>query len=145
MNREHRRSALFKRKNRTETYSEPSQVLTPFIRCTTFSQNEAATLSVQVRMAWHKLSNGEGSIEAFDCLAGHLNAAYHRANEIHADCAAIIDAAQASANVIRDRYERTKVFGADAHSLRVIPEALDLYDQILANSSPAQMVAAAKL
>ena len=63
MNRQQRRAATFKRAQRHDRNArvEPSHVLKPVLMSRTFDQEEAAKISVDTRLAWHRLTNGAGT------------------------------------------------------------------------------------
>jgi len=60
MNRSQRRASTFKRAQRYDRNArvEPSRVLTPILMCRTFDADEAAKISIDTRLAWHRLTGG---------------------------------------------------------------------------------------
>lgn len=141
MNRQQRRAATFKRAQRYDRNAqvEPSSVLRPILMCRTFDEDEAATLSNETRMAWHRLTHGDGSQDDFDLLVNSSNVALVRAETLGELAVETVLRAQAAIVAMKDRYQRTGRFGADAAALQDVPDMLDLYDQIVAPGSPQVM------
>ena len=140
MNRAQRRAAAFKRKrwDRNDQV-EPSSVLKPILMCRQFDENEAATLSNDTRMAWHRLTTGEGNQDDFDLLANSSNVALVRAESLGELAVETVLRAQAAIVAMKARYQRTGRFGADAAALQDVPLMMDFYDQLLAYGSPQIM------
>lgn len=140
MNRAQRRAAAFKRSSRWDRNDvEPSQVLRPILISRTFDEHEAASLSNETRMAWHRLTHGDGSESDFDLLANSSNVALVRAETLGEMAVETVLRAQAAIVGMRSRYERTGRFGADADALRDVPPMLDFYADLLAYGSPKLM------
>lgn len=143
MNRQTRRASQFKRSQRYDRNRvEPSAVLKPVIMSRTFDADEAAKISVDTRMAWHRLTHGEGTESDFDLVANTSNIALVRAEALGELAVETVLRAQASILQMHDRYRRTRRFGADDQALQTVPEMLDFYDQILEHSSPQMMLQA---
>ncbi len=143
MNRAQRRASTFKRAARYDRNCvEPSAVLKPIIMSRTFDADEAAKISVDTRMAWHRLTHGEGTEADFDLLANTSNIALVRAEALGELAVETVLRAQASILQMQDRYRRTGRFGADAQALQTVPNMLDFYDQLLDHSSPQLMLEA---
>lgn len=137
MNRAQRRASTFKRAQRYDrNHVEPSAVLKPVIMSRTFDADEAAKISVDTRMAWHRLTHGEGTEPDFDLLANTSNIALVRAEALGELAVETVLRAEASILQMQDRYRRTGRFGADAQALQTVPNMLDFYDQLLDHSSP---------
>lgn len=140
MNCQQRRQAQFKRQHRDRNTVEPSHVLKPIIMTRTFDSEEAAKLSVDTRMAWHRLTSGSGTEADFALVANCSNVALVRAEELGELAVETVLRAQASILSMQDRYRRVGRFGADAEALQTVPEMLDFYDELLRFSSPQLMV-----
>lgn len=142
MNRAIRRAATFKRAQRWDRNAqvEPSHVLKPVIMSRAFDAEEAARMSVDTRMAWHRLTSGAGTEADFDLVANSANVALVRAEELGELAVETVLRAQASLLAMQDRYRRLGRFGADAEALQTVPEMLDFYDQLLQFSSPQLMI-----
>lgn len=99
----------------------------------------AVVTSLKVRSAYEALRDGHGDDDDFHTLAGALNVALVRAEHIHELAEeAVIQAQQALMRCLA-RHERGLRYGFDHTGLEHIPPALDIYDDILAGSTPAQM------
>ena len=146
MNRAQRRASTFKRAQRYDrNHVEPSAVLKPVIMSRTFDADEAAKISVDTRMAWHRLTHGEGTEPDFDLLANSSNVALVLAEPLGELPVDLVLRAQAAIEAMRDRYLRTGRWGADAAALQDVPPMLDFYDELLAHGSPRVMVDALKV
>ena len=141
MNRQQRRQATFKRTARWDRNArvEPSRVLTPILMSRTFDEDEAAKISVDARLAWHRLTHGDGTEPDFDLLANSSNVCLVLAEPLGELAAETVLRAQDAIRSMQARYHRTGRFGADAAALSTVPEMLDLYDQFLAHGSPRVM------
>jgi hypothetical protein len=143
MNREQRRASQFKRTHRDRNAAvEPSATLRPILYSRPFDEQESAQLSTEARLAWHHLTHGSGTEPHFDTLAQHLNVCRVMAEKVDPLPASIATRAQLAMQAMKERYQRLGIFGADAEALATVPEALDLYDQFLALSTPLQMTQA---
>lgn len=140
MNRAQRRAAAFKRGQRWDRNQvEPSSALKPILMCRQFDEHEAATLSNETRMAWHRLTHGDGNQGDFDLLANSSNVALVRAEALGELAIETVQRAQAAIVAMKERYQRTGRFGADAAALQDVPLMLDFYDDLLAYGSPQIM------
>lgn len=142
MNRSQRRASTFKRSQRWDRNAqvEPSRVLTPILMCRTFDADEAAKISVDTRLAWHRLTHGEGSEPDFDLLANSSNVCLVLAEPLGELAVETVLRAQAAIEAMRGRYLRTGRWGADAAALADVPPMLDFYDDLLAHGSPRVML-----
>jgi hypothetical protein len=142
MNRAQRRQAAFKRAQRWDRNAqvEPSHVLKPVLMTRTFGAEEAARMSVDTRMAWHRLTSGAGTEPDFALVANSANVALVRAEELGELAVETVLRAQASILAMQDRYRRLGRFGADSEALQTVPEMLDFYDELLKFSSPQLMI-----
>ena len=139
MNRQQRRQAAFKRTQRDRNAVEPSSVLRPILMCRQFDAEESAILAVEVRMAWQRLTHGDGTQDDFDLLANSSNVALIRAEQIDAMAVEVVLRAQTAIIGMKERYQRVGRFGADAVALADVPPMLDFYCDLLSFSSPQIM------
>ncbi len=139
MNRAQRRASAFKRTKRDRNAVEPSSVLRPILMCRQFNDEEASILAVEVRMAWQRLTHGDGTQDDFDLLANSSNVALIRAEEIDALAVEVVLRAQTAIIAMKERYQRVGKFGADAVALADVPPMLDFYCDLLTFSSPQNM------
>lgn len=151
MNRLQRRQAQHKHAHRVDRNAqvEPTAVLRPILMSRAFDPEESARISVDTRMAWHRLTHGAGGEPDFDLLANSANVALVAAEKLadkagHTEDGALVVEtvlrAQDALIGMRDRYTRTRRWGADASALAAVPLMLDFYDDLLCLSSPQTMV-----
>ena len=115
-------------------------MLKPIIMNRQFDEEEFARISVDTRMAWHRLTHGEGTEPDFDLIANSSNIALVKAEELGELAVETVLRAQKAILDMQARYKRTGRFGADSDALAYVPEMLDFYDQLVALSSPKSMV-----
>ena len=149
MNRQERRAAQFKRGqrwDRNDVLSHPAASMNRIRLAQTYTPDDAARLSVDARLSWHKLTHGTGTVHDFDVLAGMVNTSYVIAMDSQADeiVQDIFDRAMDCLAMMRARFERIGKFGADAQALEHVPAVLDAIDTITANITPPQAVDALK-
>lgn len=144
MNREQRRAAKFKRaaRNRNFERSSPTGGMGVITLAQTYSDEEFRRLSNNARLPWYKLCNGLGTQEDFDMLTTCLNVAAIIAKDIDDLVLEVIDRGMNALAAMKSRFLRTGRFGADAEALQVMPDALDVHDEIIRNSTPLQTVTA---
>ena len=141
MNRQQRRAAQFKRGQRYDRNRmiEPSAVLAPIVESVTYSPEQAAELTNIARMAWHRLTHGEGDKDDWDVLATTSNSVMVIAESLDALAVELAERAQAAILAMRHRWERSGRWGADAQALSDVPPMLDAYHAIVSESSCNQM------
>ena len=139
LNRQQRRELAHRRPEKRARLN-PAAALNPITLCQQFTGDEAASLSNETRLAWYRLTNGDGSQSDFDLVANCSNITLVQSEEIGAEAVEIVLQSQASIIEMKARYERTGAFGADAVALATVPAMLDLYDQLLSFGSPAKMI-----
>ena len=139
LNRQQRR-ALAHRRPEKRAQINPAAALNPIVLCQQFTGDEAASLSNETRLAWYRLTSGDGTQPDFDLVANCSNITLVQSEEIGAEAVEIVLQSQASIIEMKARYERTGAFGADSMALVTVPAMLDLYDQLLAFGSPAKMI-----
>lgn len=111
-------------------------------RSTPFDEEEFASFSNEVRMAWHRICTGDGATQDFDNLAHAFGTSTVLSEPLGGAAIEAMQDANAAMRRIRERYLRTGKFGPDADALRSIPVALDLHDEFLRNCTPWQMTRA---
>ena len=110
--------------------------------CLPLTEEEVARLSLEARMSWHRVCSGEGTTTDFDNLVFALNTTRVRAEQVSDELVGIVYEGQMALLEIRNRYLRIGKFGADADALQKIPPVLDLHDEFLRHSTPAQIARA---
>ena len=108
--------------------------------------------ALRVRAAFDNIKTGQvpgDDTEPHDMLAHALGVAWLRAIDIAGPDAnqnpmlPLIKAGTEAVLRMAERKRRLNVWGLDGPGLTQVAEALDMYEEILMNSSPAQMAAAA--
>lgn len=107
-----------------------------------FTESELVRLQTPVRLAWQCLRSGAGEDTDFHTLAYAANVALVRSEQIDALAVDVCKRAQAALMAMLERNKRTGKWGVDWQALQDIPTAIDLYEQLLDNSTPLQMQAA---
>ena len=109
--------------------------------------------ALRVRAAFDSIKTGQvpgDDTEPHDMLAHALGVAWLRAIDIAGDDASqnpmlpLIKAGTDAVLRMSERKRRLNVWGLDGPGLTQVADALDVYDEILMNSSPAQMADAAE-
>lgn len=145
MNREQRRAAKFKRGqrwDRNQAMANPSAGLTRINLIKPYSADDFARLSKQARLAWYKLSNGQGTQQDYDMLGGNLNCVSVIVDKVDPMQHELLLRAMEGLARMRDRYDRLGRFGADADLLGSMPVALDIMDDVLSQATPKTMLQA---
>ncbi len=105
--------------------------------------DEHATLVMnRVRSAFEALKNGTSDCAQFDRLAACINVGMIRSEEIDQLCEQTMAAAIEALGRVDAIYGRHRRYGFSGPDLQAVTEAVNLYDQILRNSTPLQMDAA---
>ena len=140
MKTKHRSAATAKRAHRWQ--ADPRALHKVLARTETLTPGEVQQLALPARVAWESLRGGHGEQGDFDTLAAALNIALVRAEAIDPLCERTCIDAQGALMRTHERYGRTGRWGVDGPALQAIPPALDLHDQMLELSTPAQIEAA---
>lgn len=155
MNREQRRASKFKRGHHWMSdpqtcnallelrQAQAETVLRPLVISTPIEEAEIVTLRVQIEQAWEALRTFTGTPTDWGLLATSINDATVRAESISELLGTPLERAAAAMERMRDRYHAGHALGPDAEALQSIPEAIAIFDEILINSSPKQMMDAA--
>lgn len=119
--------------------ADPGAIYRVMGRLQPFTPTEQLRLNLPPRVAFESLRTGHGEEGDFHTLAGAVNVAMVRAEVI--DLLAEQTAITARDALMRclQRHQTTGRWGFDGPALQDIPPALDLYEQLLALSTPQQM------
>lgn len=112
-----------------------------------FEAEELSSLRLKIELAVDMVIKGEASKEHWDAMAELLNEAAVRSEQIEGgkdQLLPTITAAMSALNRAKDRMKAGKSFLLDGEGLKVLPQAIAIYDEILLNSSPKQMMDAAQ-
>ena len=138
MKTKHRKASAAKRR----WQADPGALRRVLARTEPFTAAEVRELALPVRLAFESLRTGAGHEADCDTLAVALNATLVRAEAIDPLCEQVCIDAQDGLMRAKLRHAETGRWGFDGLALQNIPPALDLHEQMLALSSPAQMIAA---
>ena len=147
MNRAQRRAAAFKRAQRWDrntVNAVTTAALAPILYHRQYTEEQAAEITNTIRMAWYRITHGEGTQDDFDTLASAANQTLVRAEAIGALAVEVALRAQDALVAMKLRYQRLGKLGADAAALADVPPMLDLYQEIVRLSTAQQMIGAAK-
>ena len=114
----------------------------PFVllnNCSPYQETEIAHDLVRIRFAFEGLRDGTADTEDFNRVAVAINLAKLRALEIDEILADAIERGQDAMSRCQARYRSTGRWGFDGQGLQAVLVALDMHDEILGKSSPAQM------
>ena len=144
MNREQRRlnARLGRQRNAKKSTRPKLGGLTAISNSLPFTQEEAARISNEARMAWYRMSSGEGSPSTFDELVYAFNTLRVLADGLGPEPVEVVHNAQMALLRIRERYAQDGTFTADDEALHAIPAALDLHDEFLNHCTPRMMFGA---
>lgn len=105
-----------------------------------YTEEEAAQLANSSRMAWFKITTGEGTVDDFDTLATMMNVIGILSEEIDKSLLEITQPAVMALANMKIRYMKHGKFAPDADALKTVPAALDLHDEILKHMTPKKMI-----
>jgi len=147
MNRQQRRAAQFKRGQRHDRNADDQHfdsVLNRAAWSRVYDEEKSAQLMNDARMAWHKLTTGDGCTHDFDLLAGMANTAQTVVLDGLADEFVLetFNRGIESLNSIGARFVRVGAWGADATALQNVPDLLDAMGVVFTNITPVQAVGA---
>lgn len=99
----------------------------------------ATTVVNRVRTAFEALKNGTSDCAHFDRLAACINVGLIRAEAIDPLCEQTMKAATVAMGNADAIYGRHRKYGFYGPDLQAVADAVDLYEEILRNSTPHQM------
>jgi len=135
MKTKHRKDAHAKHRLR----ADPGAFFRVMARVQPFTQPEQTSLTLPLRVSWQSLCTGQGTEEDFHNLACCANVCLLRAEEIDPLLVVPVQHAQDALMHMLDRAQRLGHWGTDHLSREHIPPLLDLYEQLIALSTPQQM------
>lgn len=146
MNRQQRRDSQYKRHQQRDRNSsaQPGAAVAPLIWSQKYTAEDAARLVIDVRMAWQRLTHGEGSMQDYDTLGQAINILCAAADYMDAAAQAVVEQATEAMHTMKDRHQRLGCFGADAQALACIPGAIDGYEALVSEATPRQVLNAAR-
>lgn len=127
---------------RIKRSSDPTASLRLLNGLRPFSRLEIMNVQTSVRMALQSLRDGTGCEEDFHTVAAAVNIAMVQSEALDAECLQRCQTAQAALLRMLDRKVKTGRWGLDGPARDEIHLSLDLYEQMLELSTPAQMAKA---
>ena len=131
----HRKASRHKRR----WQADPSAIYRVFNRIQPFTDDELAKLQTPVRLAYERMRTGGAQDDDFNDLACAMNVCMVRGEDIDPLCVETAQRAQDALMRTHARHAATGRWGFDGPALQDIPVAIDLYEQMLALSTPEQM------
>lgn len=99
---------------------------------------ELGTEHIKARCAFERLRDGTGDTNDFDLVGQLLNAAMICAEQVDALLVDTVQRGQDAMVRMQNRYKRGLRFGFDAHGLRDVPAALDVWEALADNTTKLQ-------
>ena len=140
MKTKHRNAAKSKRRYQ----ADPMAMFKLINRIEPYTDQDVVKLALPARMAFEAIKTGTGTTDDFDELAVSVNSTMVRSESIDELCVQTCIIAQEALLRCKQRYLRTGRFGWDGLALQQVPPALDLHEEVMANSTPHQMTVALK-
>lgn len=109
-------------------------------------QAEVSRIMLLLRTCWQRLRDGVGSRDDLDTVGAAMNVGEVRSEVIPngTEAVAMFDAGGKALGQAQRRHETHGRYGFTGPELAEVDAALDLYEQLLAESSPNQMEAASR-
>lgn len=136
MKTKHRKASHAKRKYMA---ADPLSIYRVMNRITTLTPEEQMEMALPVRTAFESLKKGTGTPDDFEALAVAVNVSLVGGERISPLVVGVC--AQARDGMLRalDRFQRLGKWGFDGPALQVLPEVIDLYEQLLALCTATQL------
>ena len=106
--------------------------------------SKVTNLMIELHSCFDALKNGTTDVEMFDRLGASMNNGLIRAESIAPEAVEVMLGAQLTMNEASAIYERHGRFGLTGTGIQAMADALDLYGQIVAMSTPRQILEAAQ-
>lgn len=105
-------------------------------------RNELAIVSNPVRMAYHRMGNGDATKTDFTILGECISVCtMHVKNNNDAPFLELCKEAMEAILIIDERQKRTGKYGLCHKSMKAIPEVLDLYEDIIKTYDKREVIA----
>lgn len=129
-------------KPRRKYHADPYAFMRVLCKVAPFEAADLCQIELPPRMAYQSIKDGEGTAQDYATIADALNDTIIRSEAIDPACVEVCQFAVAAMQRCRERHTRTGRYGFDGPAMQEISAALDLFSEILANSTPAQMITA---
>ena len=106
--------------------------------------DKVTNLMIELHSCFDAMKSGTTDTELFDRLGASMNNGLIRAESIAPEAVDVMLGAQRAMNEASAIYERHGRFGFTGAGLQAMADALDLYGQIVAMSTPRQILEAAQ-
>ena len=139
-----RKTSTYIRKRRANPArcANPHSVWHVLNRTEPLREEERVQLTAPVRVSFEKFTAGTATQYDFDTLAAVYNMCMVVAETVNDEFLELTQRAQDSLMDIMARHKRTGRYGLDHASLDVLPDIIDVYEQLLEVCTPMQMKAA---
>ena len=107
-----------------------------------FTPGEQASLNLPVREALQSLRDGTADDHHWNTLAAIVNVCLLRGESIAPEVVQVAKDGQAAVLDVMDRFQRTGRWGVTHENLVDLEACIDLHEQLIALSTPAQMMQA---
>ena len=131
-----------KKSHRRRWEKDPSTIYRVMGMQQAFTPAEQATLNLPVRESLQSLRDGTADENHWNTLAGVANVCLLRGERIAQQVVDVAKDAQAAVLDILERHKRTGKWGMNHHDMDRLLPCIDLYEQLIELSTPAQMIAA---
>jgi hypothetical protein len=119
-----------KKANRKRWNIDPTSAFKTINNLQPFADKELVELETPVRLAWQLLKTGKATETDFHTLAGAVNVALIRSEDINALAVEVCNRAITALAEVWNRHARKGVWGVDYLCLAHVPDAIDLYEQM---------------
>ena len=131
-----------KRKHRHRWQKDPTAIYRVMGMQQPFTRAEQTTLNLPVREALQSLRDGTGTDEHWNTLAAVVNVCLLRGERIAPEVVGVAKDGQAAVLDVLARHQRTGKWGVSHDDLSRIDPCIDLHEQLIELSTPAQMMQA---
>lgn len=133
---------MHKRKSKRKWNKDPSAIYRVMGMQQPFMQAEQTQLNLPVREALQSMRDGTGSDVHWNTLAAVTNVCLLRGERIAPSVVAVAKDGQAAVLRILDRHQRTGKWGVSHDDIVSLDACIDLHEQLIELSTPAQMMQA---
>lgn len=114
-------------------------------RATLYSESDLADKKEPIRASFAALKDGTANEVDFENLDIAFATTLERSREIDELCVVTVVVARDALERTWNRHQRTGRWGFDGPALIAVADAVDLHEQLLEQSTPHQMIAAARI